>query len=67
MCKFGLMGCFPKHRCIMSGLSDLGVKSCSAAVSMIVKLLVKERKSKRVCVHVHADGSQANLSIRAGV
>lgn len=67
MCKFGLMGCFRKHRHIMSGLSDLGVKSCSAAVSTIVKLLEKDRKSKRVRVHVDADGSQANLSIRAGV
>lgn len=61
------MGCFPKHRCNMSGLSVLGVKSCSAAVPAILKLLEEKRKSKRVCVHAHADGSQANLSIRAGV
>lgn len=51
----------------MSGLSVLEVKSCFAAVSAIAKLLEEGRKSKRVCVCMHADGSQANLSIRAGV
>lgn len=51
----------------MSDLSVLGVKSCSAAVSALARLLEEDRKTKRACVHVHADGSQANLSIRAGV